>query len=63
MLLAVFLAIVSALGVTFYARFAYALCKECARPRVYPLVCFRTHRPEHAIPDERTLDASIPRVA
>lgn len=59
MLLAISFTILPALGVAFYARFLYALWKECAHPRVCSLVCLRTH-PDHAIPDERVLDASTP---
>jgi hypothetical protein len=63
MLLTVSLAILCALGVAFYMTFMYALCKECARPRVCSLVCVRTHHPDHAIPEESALDASILRAA
>jgi hypothetical protein len=63
MLLAIFLVVLSALGVAFYARFMYAMCKECALRRICNLVCLRTHRPKHAIQDERVFEPSTARAA
>jgi len=62
MLVTICLTALCVLGIAFYTKFVYALCKECAHRRIY-LVCLRTHHPQHAISHERALDTSIPRVA
>lgn len=63
MLIAVSMATLRARGVTFYARFLFALCKECRHQRICYLVCLRTHSLEGAVPDDHVLDPSIPRAA
>jgi hypothetical protein len=61
MLVAISLTALCVLGIAFYTRFVYALCKECADRRICYLVCLRTSHPQHAISHERALDTSIPR--
>ena len=63
MLIAVFTATLCALGVAFYARFLFALCKECWQERICYLVRLHTHSPESTVPDDDVLDPSIPRAA
>ena len=63
MLIAVSMATVCTVGVAFYARFLFAMCKECRHQRICRLVCLRTHSLESAVPDDRVLDPSIPRAA
>lgn len=63
MLVAVSMATLCALGVAFYARFLFALCKECRHQRICYLVCLRTHSPEQEVPDDHVFDTSIARAA
>jgi len=60
---AILMATVCLLGVAFYARFLFALCKECRHRRICYLVLLQSHSPEHAIPDDDVLNESIPWVA
>ena len=63
MLIAASMATVCTLGVAFYAKFLFALYKECRHQRICYLVRLRTHSMEHAIPDDQVLDPPIPRAA
>lgn len=58
MIVAPFMAVLSGLGVVFYARFLYALCKELRHNRICYLVCLRTQSPEHAVMDHHELEES-----
>ena len=60
MLTAVSMATVCTLGVAFYARFLFAMCKECRHQRICYLVCVQTHSLEEAVPDDRLLDHPFP---
>ena len=59
-LIPVSMATVCTLGVAFYARFLFAMCKECRHQGICYLVCLRTHSLEEAVQDDQTLDPSIP---
>jgi hypothetical protein len=50
-------------SVAFYVRFLVALCKECRHQRICYLVRLEPDSVEHAIPEARELEASIPRAA
>ena len=63
MLIAVLMATLCTLGVAFYARFLFALCKECRQERICYLVRLHTHSLETTVPDDDVLDPSIPRAA
>ena len=63
MLVAISMATLSALGVAFYVRFLFALCKECIHHRICCVVCMRVESPEHVLSDDRILDTSLRRTA
>ena len=63
MIVALLMATLSVLGAVFYARFLFALCKECRHQRSCYLVCLRNHSSEHTITDDRALEESMPRAA
>ena len=63
MLIAVFMATRCALGLAFYARFLFALCKECRHKRICYLVRLQTHSLERAAREGQVLYLSVPRAA
>jgi hypothetical protein len=63
MLVTVFVETVCTLGVAFYARFLFALCKECRHPRISYLVCMRTRPEQHAVSGDHGLNDPIRRAA
>lgn len=63
MLIAISMATLGALGLAFYARFLFALCKECRHKRICYLVRLQTHSLERAAPEGHVLYPSIPRAA
>lgn len=63
MLAAVCMTTVYTIGVAFYARFVFALCKECRRERISYLVRLRIDSAEHVIREHRVSDTQLPRAA
>jgi len=63
MLVTIFVAAVCTLGVAFYARFLYALCKECSHQRICYLVCLRARSAQHANTEDEVLYNPIRRAA
>jgi len=62
-LVTVLIATLCTLGTAFYLRFLIAVYKECRHYRICYLVRLQSDSLEHAIPDDRVLDVSIPRAA
>ena len=63
MLAAVSLTALCTSGVAFYARFLFALYKECRHHGICCLVCLPAQSAEHAVPEGHALGASIRRAA
>jgi len=61
-LMATCITTIATLGIAFYARFLFALCKECRQRRICYVVRLPTHTPERTAPDDLVFDTPIPRL-
>jgi hypothetical protein len=63
MVVALSMATLSAIAVTFYGTFLLALCKECRRHHICYVVCFQIKSFEHPISEDREREELTSRAA